>query len=49
MNNKTIKNNNNSIQDSEGKEENGYSVSESNKTIISDSKEHVDAQKTPSK
>jgi hypothetical protein len=36
---------NNLIQDSEGNEENGYPVPDSNKTKINDTKEHNDVHK----
>jgi hypothetical protein len=40
---------NNLIQDSERNEENRYSVSDPNKTMINDTKEPSNPQKTPSK
>jgi hypothetical protein len=39
----------NLIQDSEGNEENGYSVPDPNKTMINNTKEPSDAHKKPSK
>jgi hypothetical protein len=41
----TILKNKNSIQDSEGNEENGYPVPDLNKTMINDTKEPSDAHK----
>jgi hypothetical protein len=40
---------NNLIQDSEQNEENGYPVTDTNKTKLNDTKEHTDVHKTPSK
>jgi hypothetical protein len=39
----------NLIQDSEGKEESGYTVLDSNRTMINDAKEPNDVHRTPSK